>query len=301
MNRFAMASTLVAIGLTWGLSIPLTKIAVSTGHQPLGLIFWQLMVATIVLSGVSLRRRAKLALDRRALAYFLVIGLIGTILPNSFSYLAAAQLPAGVMAIVIASVPMFTLVIANTLRIEGFSVVRTSGVLLGAAAVMILILPETSLPEPGKAVFILVALVAPFCYGVEGNYIASRAPRGIDPVTTLLGASILGMVIAGPMALATGTWVDLLEPWGGPEWALLFSSLCHVAAYTGYIWLVGVAGPVFSSLVAYVTTLSGVFLSALILSESYSGWVWAALILMIGGLALVQSREVRRVAPVGEG
>jgi drug/metabolite transporter (DMT)-like permease len=295
-----MASILVALGLTWGLSIPLTKIAVSSGHQPLGLIFWQLLVAAIVLSGISLRRRTRPPLNRRTLVYFLTIGLIGTILPNSFSYLAAAQLPAGVMAIIIASVPMFTLVIANTFRMEGFSLVRRSGVLLGAAAVTILILPETSLPEPGKAIFVLVALAAPFFYGAEGNYIATRAPRGVDPVATLLGASIFGMAIAGPMAFATGTWVNLLEPWQAPEWALLLSSLCHVAAYTGYIWLVGAAGPVFSSLVAYVVTLSGVFFSALILSENYSSWVWMALILMIGGLALVQPREVRRAVPVGE-
>ena len=51
------------------------------------------------------------------------------------------------------------------------------------------------------------------------------------------------------------------------------------------------AGAVFASQVSYVVTLAGVFLSALILGEAYSGWVWAALTLMIGGLALVQPRS----------
>ncbi len=300
MNRLAMASILVALGFAWGLTIPFTKIAVSTGHQPPGLIFWQLVFSAIALAGVSLYRGISPRLDRRALAYYLAIGLIGTILPNNFSYLAAAQLPGGVLAIIIASVPMFTLVIANSLRIERFSLIRASGVLLGAVAVTILTLPNTSLPDPGKAIFVLVALAAAFCYGAEANFIATRRPHGIDPVMTLLGASVLGIFITGPMALSTGTWVNLFAPWNAPEWALLFSSLCHVITYTGYIWLVSVAGPVFSSQVAYVVTLSGVFLSALILSESYSSWVWAALVLMIAGLALVQPREARRVVPVGE-
>ncbi|MDH3316215.1 MAG: DMT family transporter [Gammaproteobacteria bacterium] len=300
MNRLAMSSILVALGFAWGLTIPFTKIAVSSGHKPPGLIFWQLVFSAIVLAGVSLYRQLSPRLDRRALAYYLAIGLIGTILPNNFSYLAAAQLPGGVLAIIIASVPMFTLVIANSLRIERFSLIRASGVLLGAVAVMILILPKTSLPDSGKAIFVLVALAAAFCYGAEANFIATRRPQGIDPVMTLLGASVLGIFIAGPMALFTGTWVDLFAPWNAPEWALLFSSLCHVITYTGYIWLVGVAGPVFSSQVAYVVTLSGVFLSALILSERYSSWVWVALVLMIAGLALVQPREARRAVLVGE-
>ncbi len=294
MSRRSSTLALLAIGLIWGSTIPFTKIAVSSGHQPLGLIFWQLLFSSIVLSAISIVRRVKPVLNRRSLLYFLVIGLIGTILPNSFSYLAAAQLPAGVMAIIIASVPMFSLTIANTLRIERFSLIRSTGVLLGAAAVAILILPETSLPEPEKAIFVLVALVAPFCYGAEGNYIAARALREVDAVTTLLGASVLGTFIAAPLALASGTWVDLFAPWSAPEWALLFSSLFHVAAYSGYIWLVSMAGPVFSSQVAYVVTLAGVLLSALILSESYSGWVWMALILMLAGLALVQPRAAEQ-------
>lgn len=288
---------LVALGMTWGLTIPLTKIAVSTGHKPLGLIFWQMLIATIALSVISVARRAGPDLNRRTLVYFLTIGLLGTIFPNSFSYLAASHLPAGVMGIVIATVPMFSLGIALGLGIERPSLRRGMGVLLGAGAVVLLVGPETSLPDPDKAIFVLVALVAPFCYGAEGNYIATRAPADVDPVVTLLGASAIGCLIAWPLAASTNSWVDLFTPWGPAEWALLLSSLCHVVAYTSYIWLVGKAGPVFASQAAYVVTGSAVLLSALILSETYSGWVWSALILMIAGLALVQPRGPDKLVP----
>ena len=292
-----MAAILVALGTTWGLTVPLTKIAVSTGHKPLGLISWQMLIATIALSAISVARRVGPDLNRRTLIYFLTIGLLGTIFPNSFSYLAASHLPAGVMGIVIASVPMFSLGIALGLRIERPSLRRGIGVLFGAGAVILLVGPETSLPDPDKAIFVLVALVAPFFYGAEGNYIAARAPADVDPVVTLLGASAIGCLIAWPLAVSTDSLVDLFTPWGPAEWALLLSSLCHVVAYTGYIWLVGKAGPVFASQAAYVVTVSAVLLSALILRETYSGWVWSALILMIAGLALVQPRRPNKPVP----
>jgi drug/metabolite transporter (DMT)-like permease len=291
-----MAAILVALGIIWGFTIPLTKIAVSTGHSPLGLIFWQMFIATIILTAITIARRIRPALTPHTLIYFLAIGLLGTIIPNSFSYLSARHLPAGVMGIVIAAVPMFSLAIALGLRIERLSFQRIVGVVLGAAAVVLLVAPETSLPDPGKAVFVLVALVAPLCYGVEGNYIAIKAPVGVDPIATLLGASVLGCLISWPLAVTTDSWVDLFAPWSRSEWALLLSSVCHMVAYTSYIWLVGKAGPVFASQVAYVVTISAVFLSALILSETYSAWVWSAMVLMLAGLALVQPRTPKKPA-----
>jgi drug/metabolite transporter (DMT)-like permease len=272
------------------MTIPLSKVAVSSGHQPMGLIFWQLTFSAIMLALVMRKRIRLPILKPRYLLHFLIIGLLGTLLPNSITYLSIAELPAGVMAIIIASVPMFALLFALLLRLERFVAYRVLGVLLGGAAVLALIGPEASLPDPGKSLFVLLALIAPACYGLEGCYLARYTPLNLEPAVSLLGASVIGALIAAPLALATDTWVNLFTPWGKPEWALLLASSLHVVAYTGYIWLVGRAGAVFASQIAYIVTIAGVLLSALLLSEIYSGWVWAALALMIAGVALVQPR-----------
>ncbi len=298
MKRFGVLAILLAMGIVWGATIPLTKIVVSTGYQPLGLIFWQLIFTTIVLTPIVLVRRLKFGpakqstLNLQTLVFFLVIVLLGTLIPNSFSYFSAAQLPAGVMSIVIASVPMFALIIALALGIEKPAAIRIIGVLSGAAAVVLLIGPKTSLPDPEKAIYVLVALLAPVSYGFEGSYIALRAPKQLDPAMTLLGASVLGIFIVAPLAYFSGSWVDLNIEWQAPEWSLLASSVMHTFAYTGYIWLVGVAGVVFSSQIAYVVTIAGVLISAVALNETYSIWVWAALALMLMGMALVQPRQI---------
>lgn len=44
-------AVLVALGLGWGSTQPLGKIATTTGHGPFGLIFWQLVVCVLVLGG----------------------------------------------------------------------------------------------------------------------------------------------------------------------------------------------------------------------------------------------------------
>jgi drug/metabolite transporter (DMT)-like permease len=41
----------------------------------------------------------------------------------------------------------------------------------------------------------------------------------------------------------------------------------------------------------YIITVSGVFWGILFFQEVHSSWVWASLILMMGGMALVTPRE----------
>ena len=293
MRSIRLFAILILLGLLWGATIPLTKLAVSTGHHPLGLIVWQLLISVVVLSTFCLFKRLKPSLSLGKLIFFVIVAVTGTILPNSISYYAAAQLPAGVMAIVIASVPMFALMIALLWRLETFSLFRMCGVALGIGAIILLIGPQASLPDPTKAVFVLVALLSPFCYGLEGNYIETQKSHHTDPVLTILGASFIGFLIVLPIAFVTDTWVDLRGPWQAAEIALISSSLIHAFVYVCYVWLVSVTGAVFACQVAYIVTISGVLYSALFLNESYSGWVWVSLLLMIGGLVLVQPRKVQ--------
>ncbi|MEM9279940.1 MAG: DMT family transporter [Pseudomonadota bacterium] len=288
-NLIAWVSMLL-IGTLWGGTIPLSKISVSTGHQPFGLIFWQLVIGVILLGLVLLFRGWRPRLNRELLFYFLVIAVCGTLLPNGTSYLAQQHLPAGVMAIAIATVPMFAFALALSVRLERFDIRRMFGILVAFFAMLLIAAPETSLPDSSKAVFVLVALVAPFFYGIEANYIATHKPEGVDPVSTLFMASLLGMTIALPVSLSTGQWIDPFQPWGAAEWSLIAASIIHAITYCAFIWLVGFGGPVFSVQTAYPVTLSGVFLSIVFLGEGYSGWIWTALVLVIIGLALVQPK-----------
>ena len=43
-ERVLPYAALMLFGIGWGASIPLSKIAVSGGHMPLGLIFWQFVL-----------------------------------------------------------------------------------------------------------------------------------------------------------------------------------------------------------------------------------------------------------------
>lgn len=279
------------MGAGWGVSQPLSKIAVSTGYQHFGLIFWQLVIGATVLAVLTLARGQRLPLAPRHLALYLFIALSGTLLPNWASYVAVRHLPSGIMSIAIASVPLFAFPIAILLGAEPFRWLRFGGLLFGLAGVVLLMGPDTALPDPTTAIFVPLALLASLFYAIEGNVVAKWGTQGLAPTQVLLGASLIGVFIALPVALVTGVFIDPRPPWGLPEAALVMSSLIHVVIYSTYVWLVGRTGATFASQVGYLVTGFGVVWAMLLLNEVYSSYVWAAMGLILIGMFLVQPRQ----------
>ncbi len=289
-ERLLLTLLLVVLGSGWGLSVPLAKIAVSGGYRPLGLIFWELAIAAVLLGAVVAWRARPLRPGRTQWTMMLAIALLGTLLPGTASFAAAVHLPGGVMALVLSLVPMFSFPIALLLATDSFGWLRLAGLFCGLGGVLLLVGPEASLPDPAMVAFVPLALVAPFFYGIEGNVVARFGTFGLDPIELLFGASLIGAALTLPLALATGQWIDPRPPWGAPDLALVGSSVIHAAVYAGYVWLVGRAGAVFAAQVSYLVTGFGVLWSMTLLAESYSAWVWSAMALMFLGLFLVQPR-----------
>ena len=288
---------LVVLGAGWGSTQPLAKMAVSEGYQPLGLVFWQLVIGALILGIVTHARGHRLPLGPAQIRLYVVIALIGTVLPNSASYAAAAQLPAGLISILLSLVPMFAFPIALAMGLERFSLARFGGLCCGLAGVLLIVGPEASLPERAMVAFIPLALIAPFFYGLEGNVVAKWGTAGVGPIRLLYGASLAGIVISLPLALVSGQFIDPRPPWGTPDLALMTGATVHAVVYTVYVWLVGRAGSVFAVQASYLVTGFGVIWAMVLLGERYSGWIWGALVLMLAGIFLVQPRPADPVAP----
>jgi len=287
-DRLYLIFCLTVMGAGWGATQPLAKIAVSEGYRHIGLVFWQLVIGAVVMGAIQTVRGRRLTVSRSALQIYVLIAMIGTVLPNSASYEAARHLPAGVVSILLSLVPLFAFPIAIIMGNERFQWVRLGGLILGLSGVLLIVAPEASLPERAMIVFIPMALIAPIFYGLEGNVVAKWGTAGLDPVEVLYGASVVGALIALPVAILSGQFIDPRPPWGAPDIALMISSVIHVLVYSAYVWMVGRAGPVFAVQVSYLVTGFGVGWAMLILDESYSLWVWGAMGVILTGVFLVQ-------------
>jgi drug/metabolite transporter (DMT)-like permease len=294
--RLLPVLVLLACGLAWGSTQTLGKLAVSTGYEHFGLLFWQFAIGAALLGVILGLRRRWPPLTRETLGFAALIALIGTIIPGSTFFLSIARLPAGIMSILISTVPMLSFPIALALGMDRFSALRLTGLLCGLAGVALIAGPGAAALPPGtSALWLAVAMVGPVLYAIEANVVARRGTGGMDGLQIMLLASLIGTLVMLPLALLSGQFIDPRLPWGRAEAALLASSVIHVFAYSAYLWLAAHAGAVFAAQTSYIVTGTGVFWAMVVLGERLSPFAWAALVLIFAGLALVQPR--RRAAP----
>ncbi len=282
-----MVAVLLAVGIGWGSTQSLGKIAASSGHPPLGMVFWQLVVCTAVLGAITMARGKRIEASPRALQFYLVVAVLGTIVPGLTFYISVAKLPAGIMSIIISTVPMMAFPIGLMLRSEVFAWRRLAGLMLGLAGVLMIALPDASLPDPEMAGFLPLALIGPLFYALEGSYVARVGTAGMDAVQAMFGASLAGAILIAPVMLATGQGYMITQI-GPPEAALIGSSALHALLYATFVWLAARAGAVFATQTGYIVTASGMIWAAVILGETFSPLVIFAVVILLGGIALVQ-------------
>ena len=288
--RWRYAGLLVALGVGWGATQPLGKIAASTGHKAFELIFWQLVVCCVVLGVLTAVRGKSLPLHAAALRFYAVVAVLGTLVPNATFFTSVARLPSGIMSILISMVPLLAFPIAVALRQDQFSSRRLVGLGLGLLGVALIALPNTSLPDPAMAAYLPLAMVGPLFYAVESTYVARVGTPGMDAVQAMFGASLAGLILCVPIVVLTGHWFAMPLPPGQPELALIASSALHALLYCAFVWLAATAGAVFAAQSAYIVTAAGMIWAMVLLNERFSPMVWAAAAVMLLGLSLVQPR-----------
>ena len=282
---------LISAGILWGVTFSLMKIATDSGAHPLGLSLWNAALGAVFLIGINILRRRFVPLAPRYLKFYAICSVLGTSVPGAAYFYAAVHLPTGVLAITIAAVPMMTFLAAAAMGIDRWSALRVAGVLLGLIAVAMIVLPDTALPDPGSAVWMLAALFSALCYTTENIYLTLKRPPEVDPMTLLIGMFTFATIMLIPVVIYADGYVPFALPPGKVEWAIIIMTVINALSYAAFIHLVAIAGPVFASQMGYLVTLSGVAWGIIIFAESHSGWIWGALVAMMAGLALVQPRD----------
>lgn len=281
---------LITIGIAWGATAPLSKLAVSTGYHPIGIALWSDVIGGLVLTVIIFARGRRIPISKGHILFYIVCGLMGTALPSSTLYEAYKHLPVGVNMIVLSLVPMLTIAMSVPLRLDHMNWQRGIGLGLGILAVTLIAIPQTSLPDPSLAIWILLPVIAATSYSAENVVIAKYQPSDCDAMTTICGLSWGALVWFIPALIISDGWF-LLSSFGPPEQAIVGSGILHIIAYVGFVWLIKNAGPVFAAQVAYVVTGAGVLFGIIFYRESHSFWIWLALALMMIGLSLVKPRK----------
>lgn len=292
--RTGLASVLLLfLGANWGIAFSFAKFGQLGGIPPLGYAIWQSGGAGLILLAICLARRALPPLSAGHIRYYLIAALTGQAIPIVNMLVVLKHVPVGVFAVLVTLSPLLTYGMAMAVGMERFSTRRFSGMLLGFGGALLILIPRSSLPSPDMAPWVALALLTPLFFAGSNIYIAKARPAGVDSLALGAAMQLATVAFVAPVAAVTGGLYLLGPPFATADLALL----AHIAtASFGALVMfevIRLAGVVFMSQVAYIVTLNGIFWGWVFFDEHHSPWIWAALVVVLAGVALV-TKPVRQ-------
>ncbi len=295
------ALMLLALAVLWGSSFFFYKVLI-VALPPLSIAFGRVAIAALCLNVWLALRGKALPTDRRLWAQFTIMGMLGNAIPFALIASGEAQISSGLAAILNATTPIFTVLVAHVAtHDERLTGPRLGGVIAGLVGVLVLIGPQVLAGMGRGALWGEAAcLVASASYGLAGVY--GRRFRGIDALTVTTGTVSASALALVPLVLVFDRPWLLAMPgaatWGG---LLGIALLCTVLAYVLYFRILAGAGASNVSMVTLLLPFTAMLLGALFLGEHVPSRAVGALALIGLGFVLIDGRLLRRLRHVTSG
>ncbi|HYY63634.1 MAG TPA: DMT family transporter [Gaiellaceae bacterium] len=281
MSRRHLAM-LITLGALWGASFMFIKVG-DRELEPITLVGFRmalgaLTLVPIVLATVGARRTLR---ELRAAAWPLIVtGLVNSAIPIYSITWAETRIDSGLTAIIQASAPLFTALLAirfsHSERVTGS---RLAGLFVGFAGVALLVGGQPS----GDIVAGLAVVFSAVCYAAAALYTAKRL-RNVSPLVTALGALTAAALATLPAGLFQ--LPDHVTGWKVTASVLTLGIAGTGLAYILYYGLLAGAGASRAILITYLVPAFAVFYGAVLLGEPVTALAVGGLALVLTGIAL---------------
>lgn len=281
------AGLLVLLALLWGNSFLFIKTAV-TEIPPGWVVSGRLTVGGALLIGIVVLRRLPVPTSARYLTVLAGIGIIGTAVPWFGQAWAQQSLDSGLVAVLNATTPVATLVLAVVMGIERLYAARLAGLAIAVTGSIVVIGGEISAGGPVAA--LLVATLAPFGYGL-GSVLTRKEISGkvatLPAVATQLTLGAVAMTAASVLWEGPPPLVTDLSLWATA--ALIALGLLGTGvAFIIYFTLISRVGATNASMVTYLVPIVGLIAGAVVRGERFGANVFVGAAILIAGIYLAQ-------------
>jgi drug/metabolite transporter (DMT)-like permease len=280
---------LFALAFLWSWVFFLTKVALGD-MRPFTVVMLRLGIGAIILHGVVLASGARMPTSLRTWAAFAGMGALNNFVPFCLIAWGQTQLASGLAAILNATTPLFTVLLAHALtRDDRMTPNRLGGVLLGVIGVGVMI-GLGALDGVAANVLGQVAILgAAICYACAGIF--GRRLRHLPPMVAATGQVTTGALMVLPLAL----FVD--RPWllpvpGVAAWTAVASAalFCTALGYALYFRILATAGATNLLLVTLLMPVGAVWLGIAMLGEQIHPREFGGMLLIGLGLVMIDGR-----------
>jgi drug/metabolite transporter (DMT)-like permease len=284
LNWISLA-LLVLLGFIWGSGYSIARYCVTHGVAPMGYSFWQSLGPALFLLLIASFRAPKLPLSMPYLRYYLVCGILGIAFPNTLMYFAASHIPAGMLAVLVNTVPIFTYPLAMMAGAEKFKAIRLIGLMVGIMGIMLIVWPHESVSS-GPIPWTLLVLLTPLSFAACAVFAHFR-PVPSDSLSLSAGMMMVSTLLLAPLVIHFNEFHALSWPFTLVDWLIILEIVLSSIGYVIFFALIKRAGPVYYSLVGGVVSITGLFWAYVAFDERLSLILGLAVVLILVAIAVL--------------
>ena len=294
INRTMTASEwlmLLLLSVLWGGSFFFVAILVKS-LPPLTIVFLRVGIAAMMLHALMRALGKTMPAAPGAWRAFFAMGLLNNAIPFCLIAWAQGHIPSGLAAILNATTPISTVLVAHVLTDdEKLTVNRLLGVVAGFLGVVILVGPDTMTGLGADLLAQFAVLAAALSYAFAGVYGRRFRTMGIDPLLTGTGQVTASTLMLCPLVLLLDQpWTLAMPPL--PVWAAAFGIALFSTAlgYVLYFRILATAGATNLLLVTLLIPVSAIIMGTLVLGEGLELRQIAGFACIGVGLAAIDGR-----------
>ena len=286
---------LILLGFIWGSGYSLAKFAMTHGVSPLGYAFWQSLGPALLLTFFCFATKKTPLLHPTYWFYFLICGLIGIAIPNTNMYFIASHIPAGLLAVLVNTVPLLVYPLALLSGQEQRDGWRFFALLLGMAGIVLIVGISTA---GLYSSWTLLAMLSPLGFALCSIYIGARQPPEINSLEAASGMLLAASLLLTPLVISQHAFYSLSGSFTLVKQIIILEIILSSLGYLLFFILIRLAGPVFYSLTGGIVALTGLFWGYWIFGETPGSIQSMAVALVISALFLLSWRQSRQIQGV---
>jgi drug/metabolite transporter (DMT)-like permease len=300
MKNLLVHMKLIFVVIVWGIGWPAGRV-IAQDIAPFA-ASWIRYVVAVALFVVYLKLSNQWMVPTRGewkrIAW---IGFFATCLYQAFFMVGMKYTAAGDASLMITFNPFFTAVLAIFFLNEAMHWRLGAGMALGLAGVTVLFLysPNVDIPFYERALgdaLIAGAAFAWACNSIQMKIAmtqpAEDSDRCLSPLQLTVWSSVIGLAMLTPIAAVETAVMGIPEPSFDGWVAILF--LAIFSTVVSYVWFADgilTIGAGKSALYVYLVPIFGIYSGYLLLDEKLGASLLIAFVLIVGGVALAQSKQ----------
>ena len=262
---------------------------VEADKNPFSILVPLLFILSILFFFVLIFNKEVFAFSIRKILFFIIAGSFAYIIPLYIEFLVAPKMDAGILVLIVSSVPVFTLLLVWSLRLLSVSYKLIFGTISGLIGISLIVLGND---YKTLNLWTLIALIVPLSYSFDAIFMEKYWPSKLNTFQVAFGECLISFFMILIMNIFLGTNINEFTYWLllGDFWLLTIITFLEVSLF---FYILKNSGAVFINLGSYLVIPAGFLWGYIIFQETFTVIKFLCTLLIMASIFLIGQQDYK--------